>query len=304
MAWIVKYKPKCLDDLILSKKIKERINNVKYQNLMITGKSGKTSILHCVAKSLYKGIIDEAVYVLNIIDDRSLKTIQDSLETFCKKKISKPIKKMIIIDDLDEIFDKIQQIISNLMEIYEKKVIFMISCNDLTKIIETIQEKCVIIKIKNPNIKNALVKMKQICDNENIKYNDDGLKSIYNYSNGNMVHIINNLQIVGSYDNEINIKNVRDVLEIPDPDLIENIFNLCENKKFIEANNLIISLHEKGTSCFDILNGMLNFLKYNEKLKDNVKIKFLEIISDCLIQLNSGVESKLQLSKCISMLIL
>jgi replication factor C subunit 2/4 len=306
MAWIEKYKPRHLNDLILNNKLKKQIDKVKYQNLLLTGGmgNGKTSTLYCIAKDLYKGFISEAVYVLDIIDDRSLKTIQDMLETFCKKRIEQKIKKMIIIDDLDEIPEKVQQLINNLMEIYEYKVIFSMSCFNLSNIIESIQSKCVILQFKSPKYELVENKLIEICNNEKIKYEKEGLKQIYSDADGNLRKTINNLQMISNFTDNITCKCVRQLLNIPEPTLIENIFKLCLDKNFSEANNKILDMNKNGTMSFDILNGMIQYLKTNDTIKEEIKIKFLEIVATSLVLVSKGFDSKLQLSNCIAKLII
>jgi replication factor C subunit 2/4 len=306
MLLIDKYKPGKISNLVLKDKIKNQLEKVQNQNLLITGNtgSGKTTALYCIARNNYHGMLDDAVYVLNVIDDRSLKSIQDTLEIFCKKKIEHTVKKMIIIDDLDELSDKIQQVINNLMETYEKKVIFAFTCNNTINVIEQIQGRCIILHFNKLNTKLIYEKLKEICNNEQFTFDEDGLKQICYDADGNLKKAINNLQLISNYSNNINLINVRKILNIPIPELINDFFNFCLNKQFNNAHSQIINMKHSGLMSFDILNGLIQYLKIDEKIDADKRIKFLEIISEFIIIISKGIDSELQLTACVAKLIL
>lgn len=306
ITFIEKYKPKKYDDLVLETNLKERIRKLKLQNLIITGYTGtgKSTILRCLAKEIYKTYVNEYVYVLDVIDDRSLKTVNEMLETFCKKKIGDSIRKMVIIDDIDEISTKIQQIINNLMEIYEKKVIFTFTCVNMMNVLEALQSRCIVLrlgKLSDDLIREQLIK---ICMNESIKCTEDAMDYIIEISNNDLRKAINNLQMISSYSNEIVIENVINLCNLPEQEIIRKLFKHCIDKKFEEANDVILGLKKKGILSLDILNGMVYFLKKcGDFIKENNKIKYLKVLSKCIVVINSGLESDLQLSNCIIELI-
>lgn len=301
-TFVEKYKPRKFDDLALDDHLKNQLRGLKMQNIIITGYTGtgKSSILKCMAKEVYKKYVNEYVYFLDVIDDRSLKTINEVIENFCKRKINENIRKMIIIDDIDEIPNKIQQIINNVMELYEKKVIFAFTCIDIMNVLEGLQSKCIIIrlgKISDDLIRNQLVK---ICNSEDIKFTDDSLNAIINISNGDLRKAINNLQMISCYSNNIIYKNVVGILRIPEISIIKYIFKFCKEKDFDNANNTIIGMRRDGLLSFDILNGMILFLKScDDYMSEEMKIKYLKVISDCAIVISNGLDNELQLSKCI-----
>ena len=70
-------------------------------------------------------------------------------------------KKFIILDDIDLINDQSQQVFRNCIDKYSHNVHFLASCSNTQKVIDSIQSRCTIIKIK-PIDKKLLKKAEKI----------------------------------------------------------------------------------------------------------------------------------------------
>lgn len=116
--WIEKYRPKEVEDLVLEdgtlNKIKKIINDKDMPNIIITGSPGigKTTTILCIAKKLLGRHFKEGVLELNASDDRGVKTVNESIEYFCKKKLDISDKysrhKIILLDEADNMTKKAQ----------------------------------------------------------------------------------------------------------------------------------------------------------------------------------------------------
>jgi len=124
--WIEKYRPVTIEDLVLDEgmfnKIAKILDDKDMPNMIITGVPGvgKTTTISCIAKNLLGKFYGEAVLELNASDDRGIKTVQESIEHFCKKKIyfddTIAQHKIVILDEADNMTIKAQQSIKNLMK--------------------------------------------------------------------------------------------------------------------------------------------------------------------------------------------
>ena len=92
---------------------------------------------------------------LNASDERGIKLINSGeLNTFCthklpyfEKDIKKyPQQKLIIFDEADNMTEKALPIISILMDKFHNSTRFVFTCNTSSKIIESIQSRCKIIR--------------------------------------------------------------------------------------------------------------------------------------------------------------
>jgi len=318
IPWIEKYRPKTIDSLIADESTKTKIKNIikdkEMPNIIITGipGTGKTSTIVCLTKSILGKHFKEGVLELNASDDRGIRA-SDTIITFCKKKfnINKPNEKkysnhkMILLDEADNMTNKAQQVINNMMEKYNSTTRFAFTCNNSTKIIESIQSKCIILRYKRLSKDQIYSRLEDICKNENIDYTKDGLNSIVLTSLGDMRQAINNLQLTYNTYEKINIKNVTNICEKPQPDILKKILLLCSKNNLSESIKNIYEIKNNGFSSADIIMSMLNVLKYDEfkELEINTKMKYYKIIGKTALKISLGLNSIIQLTGCISELI-
>ena len=315
--WIEKYRPTSINDLLLDKSTINKVNNIikdkSLPNIIITGVPGigKTTTILCLAKSLLGPHVSNFVLELNASDERGIKAVHDSIVHFCRKKMkineSKYAQhKIVLLDEADNMTKKAQQLINNLMEKYRKTTRFAFTCNNSSDIIESIQSRCIILRYKrleNEKIKNRL---KYICENEKIKFNTKGINALILTSEGDMRKAINNLQLTFNSFDKVNESNVFEICNKPNPIIITNIFKYCIKNNIKKALECLDNLWNLGYSNSDISLGMLNTLKLlddNSLIIDKeIKIIFFDIVCKTNLIISKGIDSKLQLTSCISLL--
>ena len=309
LPWVEKYRPTNSDEILLDPFIKNKINKIIEMkiipNMIITGDpgTGKTSTILFIAKNLYQDKYNEYVLELNASDDRGLTIINNTIHPFCKKKIDSNFSyKLIILDEADSITLKAQNLLSNTISEFRKNTRFVFLCNDYTQIIESIQSKCMIIKYPKIDTSNLYIKIKNICDNENILYTDEGIKTLIFVSDQDIRQLINNLECIYYSFGLLNEENIYKFIDKPKTFYISEILKACYEKNFIKTINIVKNLYYKGYTPNDIL---LTFMKYlfeydNINLDEEIKLKLYEIISLSYIIINSEIDTLLQLCGCIS----
>jgi DNA polymerase III delta prime subunit len=114
------------------------------------------------------------------------------------------------MDEADGMTGVSQDALRNLMETYSENALFILTCNHLSKISDAIQSRCVLIQFMNPPKTEILNYLKMICENEEMKYTDGGLKRIIdiNYpSIRNCVQVLQSLHTEEKAANEDNAKS-------------------------------------------------------------------------------------------------
>jgi replication factor C subunit 2/4 len=308
MPWVEKYRPHIIDDIIVNDYIRMKIENIikerSMPNLIITGSpgTGKTSTVLCIARRLLSENYEEAVLELNASDDRGLNMINNNIMHFCKKKMDNINHKIIILDEADSITSKAQNLLNNIIEAYVQNTRFAFICNDSSKITESIQSRCMIIRF--PRLDNISIKQRieYICKKESIPYDEEGLEAINFAGNGDIRQAINNLESVFNAYDEITKESVFKICDKPKPHIIKCIFDNCSNKNIKEAIKYMAHLKNLGYSANDILLTMINMLKdnYEINIPEDQKIKFMKNISSTYIKVNDGTDTLLQLTGCIS----
>ena len=135
--------------------------------------SGKTSILNTLIREYYKdvpnNIYNENVLHINSLKDQGINYYRNDCKTFCQTcSTVKNKKKIVIMDDIDFINEQSQQVFRNCIDKYSHNVHFISSCTNIQKVIESIQSRFFIIKMK-PLSRESLHKiMNKIKKVENI----------------------------------------------------------------------------------------------------------------------------------------
>lgn len=310
--WTEKYRPKKINDIILSDTLKFKIKNLIDLNILphiiISGPpgTGKTSTILAIAKKIYGNKYNEAVMELNASDNRGLEIINNSIIYFCRKKLTfddKPLQKLIIMDEADNITKKAQKTISNMMEEYGHNTKFAFTCNDSNKLIESIQSRCFLIfypPLKNIQITNCLEK---ICLNENINYDNNSLEILAKNSRGDIRQAINNLEALYYGFGNINSDNIYQICHQPQPDNIIKIIQECAARNLNNAILMINDMKNKGYCANDILLTMINIIR-DVNIDEEIRLKYIKIISETYINVCDGVDSNLQLYGCLARMVL
>ena len=306
LPWVEKYRPSCLDDIILDKITKTKIVNFigkkEISNMIMTGHpgTGKTSTIKCLAKDIFKDYYKECVIELNASDNRGLETINNSIIHFCRKKVTtkNKIPKLIILDEADNITKKAQNTLTNLMERYNSTTKFAFTCNDYNKLVEGIQSRCIILKynsITNNDMKNKLI---NICKKEDIEYDNEGIESIIFISQGDVRYAINCLESTFFGFNKITYENVYKICEKPPQLQVLSFINLCLAGNLQKAVQEILDLKNNGYCNNDILLTIMNVLK-EMNISESNRINMIESASNAYMIVNDGVDTDLQLLACI-----
>lgn len=312
IPWIEKYRPRNIQNLILSDIIQEKINNIilskKMPNIIITGSpgTGKTSTILCLAKSILGPNYKKFILELNASDNRGLDYISSSVTYFCKRKIcneNDQTLKLIIFDEADNITKKAQNALSNLIEKYSHNTRFAFTCNESSKIIESIHSRCIILKFNTLDKDNIIKRLLYICNKENIEYDELGLYSIYMISNGDIRQSINNLEAIYYGYGFINEENVYKLCYQPHPKIITEMIMSCVNMNLLKAIKIINVLKSDGYCLNDIVLCMINILK-EMNIDENIRINFIKYLSDLYITISNGIDSNLQFYSCLSKMIL
>ncbi len=331
IPWVEKYRPKNSEEILLEPFIKQKIEKIletkSIPNMIITGEpgTGKTSTILFLAKQIYKDRYADNVLELNASDDRGLSIINNTIYPFCKKKTScvndddnqkskgkYPTHKLVILDEADSITPKAQNLLSNIISEFRKNTRIVFICNDCTQIIESIQSRCMIVKYPRINSDNLYSKIKYICKNEKIPYDENGINTLLFVSDQDIRQSINNLECIYYSFGKLDEKTVYRLIDKPKPYYISQILASCYANDYNHTIHIVKSLYNKGYTPNDILLTFMKYLfensnDYNTEsntddfvIKDETKLKIYEIISLSYIRVNGGIDTLLQLCGCVS----
>jgi DNA polymerase III delta prime subunit len=263
--------------------------------------SGKTSILNSLIREYYKGNTDKE-YAYNVLQINSLKEqginyYRNDVKTFCQTcSIIKNKKKIVILDDIDLINEQSQQVFRNCIDKFSHNVHFISSCSNIQKVIESLQSRFTVIKIK-PLQRNNLAKiMRKIKDAENIEISEEAENFILDICN-------NTVKILINYMEKFKLLAVPVTFDLANA-VCTNIsffsfqkyteYLKCGN--LVEAIQLIYSIYDKGYSVMDILDNYFLFVKTTNILTENEKYMITPIVCKYITIFHNIHEDEIELA--------
>ena len=285
--FLKKYQPLFFKDFIIDKEyieLLDTLNNMDSLNMLLVGNSGsgKTSILYATIREYYKmkDIPSKNVLLINNLKEQGISYYRSEVKTFCQTPSIVPNKKkFIILDDIDFINEQSQQVFRNCIDKYSHKVHFLSSCSNTQKVIESIQSRCTIIKLKpisQPYLKIILNKIKIA---EHLKIKEKAEKFILNICNNSVRLLINYLEKFKLLNISIDEKKVKEICTNISFYEFENYTRAWYIDKDLQTSiKLIYSIYNKGYSVMDILDSYFSFIKITTIIQEDVKYKIIIFI--------------------------
>ncbi|KAG9304262.1 hypothetical protein G9A89_019824 [Geosiphon pyriformis] len=310
LPWVEKYRPRVLDDIVGNEATIDRLkviaNAGNVPNLLLSGAPGigKTTSIVCLGSMLLGDMAKEAILELNASDDRGIDVVRNNIKAFAKKKLTLPPgkHKLIVLDEADSMTPGAQQALRRIMEIYSNTTRFALACNQANKIIEPIQSRCSILRYTKLTNKQVLKRLREICNLEKVKYNDQGLEAIIFTADGDMRQAINNLQSTYSGFDFVNSENVFKVCDQPHPTIVDEIITHCIKGQIEEALQQLTKLWNSGYSAVDIITTLFRVLKTYQGIPEYMKLDFIKEIGETHMRILDGVQTLVQLAGLVAKL--
>ena len=324
-----KYRPVNFDDVIgqkvITNTLKEAIKNNKLaQALLFTGPRGvgKTSCARIVARELNNfEISDDNSYNIFELDAASNNGVEGIRNLIEQTRIPPQTGKfkVYIIDEVHMLSSGAFNAFLKTLEEPPAHCVFILATTEKHKIIPTILSRCQIYNFKRITNDGIVDHLKNICQLEKIKFEDDALVQIANKSDGAMRDALQLFDKVVGVNKELTSKLVSENLNTVDFETYIKLFEFI-NKNDIP--NLIVEINsvlDNGISGDIFISGLSSFFRdvlvcknklsqnlvnYNEanfkllldvssKVDYNYLIEYMNILNDAEINFQKSINQKL-----------
>jgi len=306
VMWVEKYRPKKISEIVNQKEIMGSLgallkNQSEMPHLLFSGSPGvgKTSTAICISRDILGKHWQDYSLELNASDERGIGMVREKVKKFSRfAGLDTEIPfKIIILDEADEMTSDAQTALRRIIEDTAKYCRFILIANNLSKIIEPIQSRCVVFKFTRISNKEISSQLKFIAQKEKIKADEKGLETISDYADGDIRHAINILQAAASMGS-IDVSSVKSVIGLTKTKDVQDVLKLALDGKVSDAREKMIELIKVyGMSESDFLK-YINQAVFASKTSNIEGI--LEIIAKYDYRILVGANPEIQLSALLA----
>jgi DNA polymerase III delta prime subunit len=264
--FIHKFQPIHLDDFGMDDdmhtfiKTLIQMNNL---NVLLTGNmaSGKTSLLSAIIREYYGG----KLHPENVLYINSLK-------------------------------EQGQQVFRNCIDKYSHNVHFISSCCNIQKVIESLQSRFILVKVKplnRDNLTRLITKIKQV---ENIEMDPDAEDFVINLSNNTVKVLVNYMEKFKLYGSRITLDHAMSLCSNISFQIFETYTKHIKAGELNPAIKLIYDIYDKGYSVMDILDNYFVFIKSTDILNEDEKYRIIPYICKYITIFHDIHEDEIELA--------
>ena len=294
--WIEKYRPQTIEELCLDADVKNLIKTYADQkeipNLLLVGKPGigKTSL----ARIIIKDLLQCQFLYINASDENGIDTVRHKINSFAQTKSLDGGIKIIVLDEADGLTEVGQRALRNTMEEYAKYTRFILTANQLHRIIPALQSRCQSIQVES-SLLDVVMRCMYILKQENIIIDEEQKQQLVKHVK--MMHpdvrrIISNLQRMCATGNFV--LNNNDGTQFAST-LLHNIINKnnCNSIREFMINN-----EESFSNDYNaLLKNLLN-ATYESDVNETKKQMMICIIAEHLYRCSFAMDQEINAFHC------
>ncbi len=303
--WVEKYRPTKLSEIVNQTEIIGSLEALikdptDMPHLLFSGSAGvgKTTTALCLSRQILGEYAKDCTLDLNASDERGIGMVREKVKKFSRfaGMVDVPFK-IIILDEADEMTSDAQTALRRIIEDAAKICRFILIANNVSKIIEPIQSRCAAFKFTSVSEEGIIARLEEIAKKEKVKTDKNGLKAIYEYTEGDLRHAINLMQATASLGG-ITEENVKVSAGLTKTSDVDEVLKIALAGKVVEAREKMIELIKVyGMSESDFLKYLNSavFKSKHGKLSD-----ILQVIAKYDYRILVGANSEIQLSAMLA----
>ena len=307
LMFITKYKPYYIEDFCLDKKlinVLKTLLEIDNLNILCIGNSssGKTTLLYALIREYYglekdDSLPENNILFINNLKEQGIHYFRNEMKTFCQShSIIFGKKKLVIIDDIDNINEQSQQVFRNYIDKYKHNINFISVCTNIQKVIESIQSRVHIIKINQPTKSQIQNIMNNIIEKENIVMDDESKEYLLKLSNNSIRVMINYLEKIFILKQNINIDTCKIICSNISFEQFENYIECLKDNNIFDAIHILYKIHDYGYSVIDILDYFFTFIKLTNIIDEETKYRIVPLLCKYITIFNNVHEDCIELS--------
>ena len=303
IPFIYKYKPQSFDDFEIKPEIIDILKtliSMNNLNILFIGDSGsgKTSLINVLIKEYYgDDYANDNILEINSLKEQGIQYYRTEVKTFCQTRCSVPSKKKIVIlDDIDNINEQSQQVFRNCIDKYSNNVHFISSCCNVQKVIDSLQSRKIIVKLNSLTKTQFLNILHGVKEKENINIDTNAEYFIVSICNGSVRILLNYLEKFKIINENIDINMANKICTNISFSLFNDYTEQVMNGKNNTAIDIFYGLYDKGYSVMDIYDNYLLFIKCTNIIDEITKYEIIKLLCKYITIFHNIHEDEIELA--------
>eukprot|EP00123_Amoebidium_parasiticum_P000826 comp11724_c0_seq2/m.6311 comp11724_c0_seq2/g.6311 ORF comp11724_c0_seq2/g.6311 comp11724_c0_seq2/m.6311 type:complete len:320 (-) comp11724_c0_seq2:303-1262(-) len=272
--------------------------------------TGKTSTILAIARELYgPQLMKDRVLELNASDERGIDVIRTKVKTFAQVSVGNikakgypsPPFKIIILDEADSMTADAQAALRRTMEVHSKITRFCLICNYVSRIIEPLASRCAKFRFKPLSVGTLDLHLKNICAQENVKYDSGVIPAVIATSGGDMRRAITLLQSCHRWKGDLGVttQDVTDIAGVVPEDIVHKILTACRSGSYERVQGVVQDIMADGFAAASLVDQIFDVLSQDkgsgQNLTDDQRADITLQLAQVDKSLVDGADEELQL---------
>ncbi|MFK4784721.1 DNA polymerase III subunit gamma/tau [Fusobacterium sp. MFO224] len=224
---------------------------------------------------------------IDAASNRGIDEIRDLKEKI-NYQPSKGRKKIYIIDEVHMLTKEAFNALLKTLEEPPAHVIFILATTEPDKILPTIISRCQRYDFQILSLTESKAKLREICDAEDVKIDDESLELIYDVSGGSMRDAISILErvIISCLGSEITEEKTSKIIGATSKSLLKDFYEKVQSKSMVKGVTFLDSLWEESVDIEKFFKDFARYVK-DSLTEGNIEVEEgLSIIGNVYDSLN------------------
>jgi len=209
----------------------------------------------------------------------------DNIRDLIKNVSYSPLNKakVYIIDEVHMLSSSAFNAMLKTLEEPPANALFILATTELNKVPATVKSRCQILNFTNIDVEVIEERIKYVCEKENFKYSDEGIKLLSKEANGSLR---DGLSVLESLNGDISKDNIENSLGLISFEKVSNLYNSLIQVDKMTSINLSLNLLKNGVLGQEVIERLSQFAVDNLMNIDYLGVNEL-ILSESILAINN-----------------